>query len=124
MTQTCEVCGQAAETADHLIFQCLVANSSWTHLGFQNANTIYSRALEPEQATASSVIFLLNFRPPMLLADLGSPSRSRIPQSTAKPTSPTTLMQRRNEAARLLAHRLRPIHRHIADAWCNLFVMN
>jgi len=37
-SDTRELCGQSAENCDYLIFHCPVANSFWTHLGWDSAS--------------------------------------------------------------------------------------
>jgi hypothetical protein len=118
----CELCGAAAETADHLIFRCQVASQLWSHVGWDENQLPHVTNLwefeRPQHIPSRhfSMMILLccwqiwNHRHDVVFRQL-QPSLPR-------------LLHACKEACRLWSCRLRPQDRVYTDFWCNLFVMN
>ena len=118
----CELCGQSAETCDHLIFQCTVARSFWNHLGWRDlsippVNRLWElpRPAEVPSKLFSTMILLCcwqiwNHRHDVVFRQQQPCLRQLL--ATAK------------EACRLWSCHLKVEDRWIVDKWCAMFVMN
>ena len=118
----CQLCGNAAETADHLIFRCLVPSAFWNHIGWTGVNLPEPTHLwempRPPHIPAKHFLMIIllccwqiwNHRHDVVFRHQ-QPCLSRLLYSC-------------RETCRLWSSRLRSQDRSIADHWCNLFVMN
>lgn len=118
---TCELCHQAPETSDHLIFHCTIARQFWDHLGWRDQPfpPITELWNMPRPANVSP----LHFNTLLLLScwNIWNPRHDVVfrPQASCL----RWLLSSCKEACRLWGCRLRAQDRVLTDTWCNLFTM-
>lgn len=117
----CELCHQAAENSEHLIFHCTVAKQFWDHIGYRGLplpliTELWDMPRPPTVPPRQYNTFLLlccwniwNHRHDVVFRQQ-APCLRRLLSSC-------------KQAARLWGCCLRPQDRNIVDVWCHLFTM-
>jgi hypothetical protein len=118
----CELCGNAVETADHLIFHCPVSSQFWSHIGWAEQDV--PQVADLWQMTRPAHIPAKHFSMMILLCCWQIWNHRHDVVFRHQQPSLSRLLHSCKEACRLWSSRLRPQDRSYADLWCNLFVMN
>ncbi|CAO2178466.1 unnamed protein product [Urochloa humidicola] len=115
----CDLCSHGKEDADHLIWQCPFAQSSWNHIGWPNLSTV--TALGTAQPPAGVPTQHLSTMLLLCCWQLWK-HRHEVVFRAMQPSLPRLLLACKQEA-QLWRCRL-PIHsRHVIDFWCSKFHM-